>query len=772
MLNNQKLFNINSFTKEELTKKLLFDYDRRTIYYLMKTYNLTVDVALMYLENMYYVDNDDFASPKLNTLLKMKESLITNDKLFIDHLFLNNLKHHKVVVFGYNYIDHLFKKLLDIISKYTEVKIIENKGNKQENIKIYEFNDIEDEINFVAYSICDLINQGIDINNIKLGNITEEYIIPLKRIFSFYNIPLNDTSNISLYGTNIVLSFVNLFKTTNNLKNSLDQIVKIYDLTNEYNLEVYNKLVNICNHYIWANEEDNIIDLLINDLKQGYIKSIINNKAVEIIELKDNIIDDDSYVFILGFNQGVMPRIYKDEEYLTDDLKCLLNMETSSDMNAIERQRCLDIINNIEHVVITYKLKTRTEEYYPSSLINDLNVKPILNHKIDITKSYSIVQDKISLSRKLDKLIKYDELTSDIDILFNNYRDVLYRKYDNSFKGIDNSLLIKHLNPKLRLSYSAIDDYFKCAFRYYLNHVLRFRTDDETFYLTIGNLFHHVLAVAFRSDFDFDKTWSAFLKDKKLNSKESFLLDKLKEELQLVIETINDHNNLSTFDKALYEEKVYINVPNKIDTVFSGIIDKIMYKEGEETLVSLIDYKTGKTDINIDKAIYGLNLQLPIYLYLVKNSHKFTNPIFVGFYLQEIIHNKIINDGKNNYDEKKRALLKLRGYSIDNHNLLSQFDTSYRDSKVIKSMKVGNNGFYAYSKVLKQKDIDKLIELVEAKIKESSSDIIDGNFDINPKKIEHENVSCKYCEFKDVCYMREKDIITLREHFKGGDIDE
>ena len=45
-----------------------------------------------------------------------------------------------------------------------------------------------------------------------------------------------------------------------------------------------------------------------------------------------------------------------------------------------------------------------------------------------------------------------------------------------------------------------------------------------------------------------------------------------------------------------------------------------MYKEKNgENLVSIIDYKTGDVDIKINNLIFGLSMQLPIYLYLVKN---------------------------------------------------------------------------------------------------------------------------------------------------------
>ena len=61
-----------------------------------------------------------------------------------------------------------------------------------------------------------------------------------------------------------------------------------------------------------------------------------------------------------------------------------------------------------------------------------------------------------------------------------------------------------------------------------------------------------------------------------------------------------------------------------------------MYKkDNDKTIVSLIDYKTGNADINLKYKDYGLNMQLPIYIYLINHS-KLKNIKIAGFYLQKI----------------------------------------------------------------------------------------------------------------------------------------
>ena len=757
---NKQIKQINALTKEELRKKVLFDYNKETIMYLVNKYKLKVEVALMYLNNMYYIDNTKYDSDKLNTLASMKQELVNNNLLSKDILFINNLSNYKVIVYGYDYIDKSFNKYLDIVSKYTKVEIVNKDILTNNNISIYQFNEIEEEVNYIAYTISNMLKNGTDINNIKLSNVIDEYNVILSRIFNLYNIPLNLEATTSIYGTSICLSFIDLFKSHKDLKTALEELNKLYNLNDENNLDIYNKIVNICNEYIHF--DDNVLEMIIYDLKNTYLTNNIKSNAINIIDLKDNIFDNDDIIFILGFNQGLMPLIYKNEDFITDDLSNILNIESTMDKNIIEYNKCLNIIKRLSKVIITYKLKTKDSEYYPSSLIDDLNINVIINPIIDLSLSFSPLYNQLMLSRKIDKLIKYNEIDNEIGDLYNNYNDILYKTYDNTFKGINNNELIKYLNNKLVLSYSSIDNYYKCGFKYYLNNILKLIKKEDSFYLVIGNIYHYVLSKAFNDDFDLDKEWSEFLKDKELDNKSLFLLEKLKEELVFIINEIKEHYKLSSHNKALYEEKIvhYFN-DYKVNVIFMGFIDKILIKDDiENTLISLVDYKTGNTNIDLKKIGYGLNLQLPVYIYLVKNSSRFKNAKIVGFYLQEILHNEITK--KDNYLDEKKKLLKLKGYSINDISLLKEFDLSYTDSRVISSIRVTNdNNFYKTSKVLSEAEINDIIKLVDNKIKEAIENILKGEFTINPKIINNKNESCKYCEFKDICYVKEDNYVYL-----------
>ena len=198
-----------------------------------------------------------------------------------------------------------------------------------------------------------------------------------------------------------------------------------------------------------------------------------------------------------------------------------------------------------------------------------------------------------------------------------------------------------------------------------------------------------------------------------------------------------------------------------------------MYKEKENTLVSIVDYKTGNTNIDLYNVIYGFSMQLPIYLYLVKKSNLFKNVRFTGFYLQRILSNEIRFVAGKTYLSLKCDNLKLDGYSTSDVSDLEVFIPDYEKSSYVKSMRTNKEGFDRFAKVLSYEQMDKLISVIDDKIDEARDNILMGNFDINPKQIDFDKVGCNYCKFKDICYRCESDFVKLNKNkslsFLGGE---
>ena len=146
---------------------------------------------------------------------------------------------------------------------------------------------------------------------------------------------------------------------------------------------------------------------------------------------------------------------------------------------------------------------------------------------------------------------------------------------------------------------------------------------------------------------------------------------------------------------------------------------------------------------------------------------KLKNIKVAGFYLQKLLSSNL--DNTKDYIISKENTLKLEGYSVDNESILSKFDTTYNDSKLIKSMKTSSNGFYSYSKVLTEDEIDNLIKETNTLINNATDNILKADFKIDPKIINGENVSCKFCEYKDICYRKEKDLIYINKEVNNNE---
>ncbi len=757
---------------DEVIKHLYFDITELTIYKLMTKYSIKYDVSKVYLENMYYLDEKEYSEKKLNDLLEKYHYLKENNLLIIDPLFSKLLSNKKIVLYGYNYFTKFEEKTIKKLEELTQVTIIKEQELSKKKIQVYEFLNIEEEVEFVINKIIKLLNNNIDINNIKLIGVDDTYYNTIEKLFTFYNIPF-EKKKTAIYQTKIGNSFLKYVEESLSFEKIIETLKTKYSKNEE--VEIINQIITIVNKYTWYNGNVcNLLELLKDDLKKTYVKTKTIKSKVTFSDLNPYNFKKDDYVFLLGFNHGIYPTIIKDEDFISDNLKDEVNLDTTIDKNKMNYQKVINAIYRINNLTISYKLKTPYETFYPSIIIENEQFEIVNKQNIDIQTSYSSLNNKLKLAKYLDNYLKYGTYDEKINLLYENYKDINYLTYDNSYTKIKKEKIRKYLNNKLLLSYSSIDSFYRCQFRYYLTNILKLNKYEETFKIVIGNIFHLILSNCFEENFNFDIIWENEIKKHEFNSEEKFFLTKLKEELKLIIETVKQQHNITGLTNVLLEEKVYINKDFEIPTTFMGVIDKLMFKEKDNlTYAAIIDYKTGNVPIDLANTYYGISMQLPIYVYLVKNMAKLSNVFVVGFYFQKILHDEIKRDLKKSYLEQKKDLLRLNGYSTNNIKALSYFDPDYEDSKMIKSMKTTNQGFYHYSKVISEEEVDNLCKFIDEKINNAANKIINADFTINPKRIDGNPVGCDFCPYNYICYKKEDDYINYNKkkdlNFLGGD---
>lgn len=752
----QKLLSFKIMNLNEFIKKMTFDYNTETVFFVMNHYHLTYENAKSFINDLYYIDITEYDDEKLQYLVNMKSELINNNLLIFDDIFVSQIHDYDIYVYLDNYDEKYLKKITN-----NNVHFIKKDYQVFDNKEIIEFENMNDEIEYVAYSINELLSQGIDINNIKISGVSSEYKFHIKQIFNHYNLDL-DIYNTSIYSTIIGSFFIDNIK--ENIDDTFMCIKDKFNFNISSNNDILNQIIDICNKYTWVKDYREIKDCLIYEFQNTYINNESGNNKIEIVNIKDLTNNDTMYVYLMGFNQENIPTIYKDDKYLTDRLLLTLGYEDTNEKNKKERLQIINTIKSIKNLTITYKKKSSFNEYYISNLNDELGYK-IVKKELD----YNIIRSKqelnITVGKYLDNFTKYGIKHKNLEKLYFN-TNINYRTFDNKYKTIDNKDLLTYLDNKLLLSYSSIDKYYHCAFSYYIANILKLDTYEEKFAAILGSLIHDILSTCFTKGFDFEREFNNYVNNLEYNlsSKEKFFLNNVKEEIIYIIETIKKQKLLTGFDKELYEKKIYIELNNRVKVTFMGIIDKMMVmSKGGKDYVAITDYKTGNPNTNLDHIKDGLTLQLPIYAYLIKNSNLFNNPIISGIYYQKILSGKQKASTFEEYEKEKYNNLKLIGLSTNDEEILSIFDSTYENSELIKSMKLTSKGFSSYAKVFSEEEMDNILFIAKTKIDEAVDNILNGNFKINPKEINFDNIGCKYCKYKDLCYMTESDKEIIEE---------
>ena len=747
--NDSKLHNIKFMNKNEFINNYFFSYDDRALYYLMNKYKYNLDVCKVYLNNMYVIDIDkDYKSSKLEFLKKLKIELIDNKLLKFNYNFKNYIKNKNIEVINYFDLDKYVEEALNYKVQVPSVEF---------NTPVYEFSTMEDEVNFVCLKIIELINNGVSLNKIFLSNVSSDYLFTISKLFSYYNIPINIDFKDSIYGTSVISNYLK---------------TREIDLENTDNNVINKKLINILGELSSLDSNNFAYEIILRDkLKNTYLPPKILDNAVNIKDLYNYVFDDDEYVFVLGFNQDSLPKMEKDINYINDSIKFEVSMYDVNYLNKRGKEVVVYLLSRIKNLFLSYKKASYFSSFYRSSLINDYSLD-VISYDSD-NYSYSNIYNKLRLGEMLDLYNLYGEKNEKL-VLLNSSYDIGYKSYDNVFTGINNDTYLTHLPEPLKLSYTSLNSYNECRFKYYIKNVLKLDSYTDTFAAFIGSMYHKILSLYLLSGFDLEVEYQKYLDTRELSLKERVLLIKIKKDLIKLIDVLKKQQLLTGYDEFLFEKYAEVELDKKVSVKFIGFIDKIMYyKKVEDTYFSIIDYKSGTIDTHIEPMKYGLHMQLPVYLYLIHYSKIFTNPIFTGIYYQNILFNYPTWSPKLESEVRDKYLLK--GYSCDDTSILERFDSTFYESQYIKSMKYSDEkGFGTYSKVIDNDTLYKLVKYTKDHIDNKTDEILDGNFNIDPKVYAGVNVSCNFCSFKDLCFMKNKDLIYLDKQddlsFLGGDL--
>ena len=731
ILNNITPFtNYKIYTLEELYQIYPYKYDNKAIDYLISKHNILLNNAKLFLSliNKYSIDNLD--NSKSHFLQNIRDELINNNLLTKNKLLYTLFKRSNI------YITYDKELSLDNYLKDFNINYITSTP-KYKLETIHEALNIEEEITIIGEKIIELYKQNIPLNKIYILN-NYDNSIQLERILTLLNIPYNINHHYKISSTylgSIILKNLNM--PINDIKNFLDN-----NHTSD-NDDTYKTIIDIINKYYYL---DNYQQFIKDALTNTDIKEPIYTNAINIIKTLKPL-KDDEYLFISNLTKD-FPRLSNNTDYFNDSDALIINKTPSNIKNNIIINSFNNLLKSIKNLYISYPLYDNNgNENKPYD--NKLEIK-----KISPSLNVSNLYNKLLLARELDIYNKYNTISNRLKYLEKIY-DIPYKTYDNNFKKTNITI------NNLSLSYTTLNEYLTCPFKYYLKNILKLNSKKDDYKQFIGTLYHEILSNINDDTYDINKEYDNVVNSRIWSSKELFFIKKLKANLQDVIQILEQESHHQKLNKFITEKEIRLK---ENDYEFVGKIDKIKYlKEDDYSIIEIVDYKTGKSDFKMSYINLGFDLQLPIYLYLIKKSSIFENPIIGGIYLQSIIPERIKYNDKEDYKMQRRKMMLLNGFTLENKDILPLIDDTYENSSIIKSLKVKNDGsFYKSSKTIDNQKIDEIYNLVEKYINETVNNIKNNNFEITCKIIDNkDDISCKYCPYKNICFKTNKNNIYL-----------
>ena len=520
-------------------------------------------------------------------------------------------------------------------------------------------------------------------------------------------------------------------------------------------------------------------------------------------------------VFIIGLNDGSFPAVNKAEGFLNDS-----DRDTVKQYGIELAKGTLERIYE-DNFNIYKALTTPEEKLFLSYASSDSDGKPLRNSILvsKLRKMFPQMKEESDIVNRKSEIIgensTFDELLINLRKFrdgeeierkwFNVYNiysedDKWKSKLENAIKALDYSNnpdriteenIYRMYGNTMQTSVSKLEQYRSCPFSYYLKYGLKLNDKDEFKIEAIdtGKFMHEIIDTFF-AELDDRKISVKEIEDAKLEKIVSEIVNK---KLQLnknyIFNTTAKYRNLANRLKKVVTTSIKFIVQSLKQSDFeilgnevefgsngkykaievstdsgknvkiTGKIDRIdIAKNPDGTYVRIIDYKSSIKNVDLNKVVAGLQLQLLTYLNETCKVEDFLPAGVLYFNLSDpnIKTNSNISDEEIENAIKRK--FKMQGLILADVNVIKMMDNKIEEtgnSEIIPAgiKKDGEINSYT-TKGLTSEQFNNLQKYMDTIIKQISKEILSGNIDIKPyynTKTQKGKTPCEYCKYKSIC---------------------
>lgn len=513
--------------------------------------------------------------------------------------------------------------------------------------------------------------------------------------------------------------------------------------------------------------------------------------------------------FLIGCVDGIFPAIpHTSGIFSPFELKMLA-------MNEIELGDDFAALNNLE-TFMAYSCMTSASEYisvsFYSSDITGTSYQPseivlqctkvfkniCVNDKMDfdskkesmyaLRPAFDTIAEMIGKGKKVpDSLLKVfsenPEYSAKLDSLINAKNKVPLKIFDK--KNAE-----KLFGENLNISASQLEKFNLCRFSYFCNYGLnvRERLKAEINQMQYGTLVHYLLE-RFFSEYSKEQ-YSSMSDDELFEIVNTYLLEysvsyfgeeqtksnSFKYRLKTILDNViylMKHIMLelsqSEFFVADCELKIgedipsyTIALPDGHKIAVCGSVDRVdIIQRNGVTYLRVIDYKTGTKQFKLSDILYGINLQMLLYLHSIESSDsdKYGKVTPAGILYMPATVPYISADSLKSIEKLPDELnknLKMNGLLLKDTEIIHGMDKTDAATYIPVKIKAGEP--VSATSLATLEEFGKIFKKVDMLIAEMGKNIYDGNIEAKPLKGGHD--SCEYCPYDSVCAYRQSSPIN------------
>lgn len=506
-------------------------------------------------------------------------------------------------------------------------------------------------------------------------------------------------------------------------------------------------------------------------------------------------------IFIIGVNDGTFPSVPSSEGFFNDkDREFLKNEGLELAKGTLEKMY-------EENFNIYKAFSTAEEKVYISYPAADIEDKPLRRSTMisKLKKIFPKLKEEVynfSTNEIYNKNVTFSNLLANINNIQGKWHEIYswyknnpkwLNKLNNALDGLDYTNVPEKINKEnvkrlygdtLHTTVSRLESYRSCSFAYYLKYGLKLSDKEKMDIKPIdtGSFMHEVIDRFFKkvdniktiSEEEMKKALDEIIEDElslpknyifTATAKFRTLVIRLKKVIYLSMKYIIQSLKYSEFDVLQTELEfgnnsyppIEMTLDNGKKISITGKIDRIdIAKTPNGKYIRIIDYKSSSKDIELNKVIAGLQLQLLTYVDAIVQKE---NVEPAGALYFTLLEPKLAGASKSMTKEEIEEIIKknykMNGLVLADVNVIKMMDTTLESGKSdIIPVSLNDSGEINYknSKTVTREEFENLQKYTIKIIKQISKEIFDGEINLKPYyMVNGKKTPCSYCEYKSIC---------------------